>query len=257
MSWIKHIATVIALISLNVQVTAGENLNIAFGEWPPYLSESLEDKGVVANLIKDIFAEEGITVNPTFFPWARAYGETASGGQDLTGVWMHKPEREIDFYYSEPILTEKFVFFHLKTYPFEWTDLSDLKKLGIGGGIGYSYGPEFDSALDTGKLEIERVATDKQNFVKLLLGRIQVYPQEINVGYAALKQHFTEEEVLKITHHPTPLLSNQSYVLFPKKLQKSKSLLLRFNRQLNKFKQSGRYEKYFDQKKAAEGKVTL
>jgi len=248
MSWKKHITIIIALISLNAQATAEENLDIAFGEWPPYLSDSLENKGIVAHLIKDIFAEEGITVNLTFFPWARAYAETASGAQDLMGVWMHKPEREVDFYYSDPILTEKFVFFHLKTYPFDWTSLSDLKQLGIGGGIGYSYGAEFDSALDTGILEIERVATDKQNFVKLLLGRIQVYPQEMNVGYAALKQHFKEADVLKITHHPKAFLSNQSYVLFPKKLQKSKSLLLKFNRQLNKFKQNGRYEKYFDQK---------
>jgi polar amino acid transport system substrate-binding protein len=248
MNWKKHIAIIIALINLNVQAAAGENLNIAFGEWPPYLSESFENKGVVALLIKDIFAEEGITVNLTFFPWARAYAETAKGEQDLTGVWMHKPERELDFYYSEPILTEKFVFFHLKTYPFDWTNLKDLKKLGIGGGIGYSYGPEFDAALDTGVFEIERVATDKQNFIKLLLGRIQVYPQEMNVGYAALKQHFTEEDVLKITHHPKEILSNQSYVLFPKKLHKSKALLLKFNRQLNKFKQNGRYEKYFDLK---------
>lgn len=246
MSWKKYIAIIITLIILNVQATAGENLNIAFGEWPPYLSDSLEHKGVVAHLIKDIFAEEGITVKFTFFPWGRAYEETASGRQDLMGIWMHKPEREVDFYYSAPILNEKFVFFHLKTFPFDWKTLNDLQGIRIGGGIGYSYGPEFDSALDNGKLKIQRVATNKQNFEKLILGRIQAYPQEMNVGYAALKQHFSEEDVLKITHHPTALLDNQSYLLFPKKLEKSRSLLLKFNLHLNEFKKNGRYENYFN-----------
>jgi polar amino acid transport system substrate-binding protein len=248
MGWKKYITIAIVLISLNVRIAAEENLNIAFGEWPPYLSDSLVHKGVVAQLIKDIFAEEGIAVTFKFFPWGRAYTETANGRQDLMGVWMHKPEREVDFYYSDPVLSENFVFFHLKTFPFNWKTLGDLQELRIGGGIEYSYGSEFDSALDTGKLRIQRVATDEKNFEKLIVGRIQIYPQEINVGYAALKQHFPEEDALKITHHPTGLLSNKSYVLFPKKLKKSKSLLLKFNRQLNKFKVNGRYEKYFNQK---------
>lgn len=248
MSWKKYFSITVALLSFNVQATEEETLNIALGEWPPYLSDSIENKGAVAQLIKDIFAEEGISVNLNFFPWGRAYAETASGGQDLMGVWMHKPEREVDFYYSDPVLTEKFVFFHLKAYPFEWKSLNDLKEMSIGGGIGYSYGADFDAALDAGKLNIQRVATDKQNFEKLLLGRIQVYPQEINVGYAALRQHFKAEDMLKITHHATALLNNQSYVLFPKKLEKSKSLLSKFNLRLNEFRKDGRYEQYFDQK---------
>lgn len=189
MGFRKYIAIVIALISLNLQAEESVRINVALGEWPPYLSESLENKGVVAQLIKDIFAAEGIAVNLNFFPWGRAYAETANGAQDLMGVWMHKPEREADFYYSEPVLTETFVFFHLKTFAFDWESLSDLEELTIGGGIEYSYGPEFDAALDDGKLTIQRVATTKQNFEKLIRGRIQIYPQELNVGYAALRQH--------------------------------------------------------------------
>ena len=76
--------------------------------------------------------------------------------------------------------------------------------------------------------------------------RIQIYPQEINVGYSFLRQHLTESDVQKITHHPKPLLNNLSYVLFPKKVERSKTLLLKFNKQLKKFRESGRYEKYFE-----------
>lgn len=251
MGFRKYISIVGVLLSLSVQAEEGaihkDSINVALGEWPPYLSESLENKGAVAQLITDIFASEGIAVNLKFFPWGRAYAETANGSQDLMGVWMHKPDREADFYYSDPVLTETFVFFHLKTFSFQWKSLSDLEELTIGGGIGYSYGSEFDAALDAGKLKIHRVATTKQNFDKLIRSRIQVYPQERSVGYAALRQYFSEDDVQKITHHPSALLKNQSYVLFPRKLESSKSLLSTFNRRLNEFKKSGRYDTYFDQ----------
>lgn len=224
------VAIFIALFSLNLQAEEGLRIDVALGEWPPYLSESLENKGAVAQLITDIFAEEGIAVNLNFFPWGRAYAETANGAQDLMGVWMHKPEREADFYYSDPVLTETFVFFHLKTFSFQWESLSDLEELTIGGDIGYSYGSAFDAALDAGKLKIHRVATPKQNFEKLIRGRIQVYPQELNVGYAALSQYFSEKDVQKITHHPTAFLKNKSYVLFPKNSRAARHYLQRLMR---------------------------
>ena len=249
MGFRKYISIVGILLSLSLQAEEGaihkDSINVALGEWPPYLSESLENKGVVAQLIKDIFAEEGVAVNLNFFPWGRAYAETANGSQDLMGVWMHKPEREVDFYYSEPVLTETHVFFHLKTFAFDWKKLSDLQELAIGGEIRFSYGSEFDAALDNGMINIQRVATTRQNFEKLIRGRIQIYPQELNVGYAALRQHLSDEDVAKVTHHPKALLQNQSYVLFPKKLENSKSLLARFNKRLNQFKKSGRYDSYF------------
>lgn len=158
---------------------------------------------------------------------------------------MHKAEREKDFLYSEPVLKEQFVFFHLKSFLFDWNDLSDLRDLMIGGGIKYSYGPEFDAALDSGDLKIERVSTDQQNFAKLFLKRIHIYPQEVNVGYSALRKYFSQDDVAEITHHPKPLLNNLSYMLFPKQFKRSELLLAKVNKQIKLFKESGRYDSYF------------
>jgi polar amino acid transport system substrate-binding protein len=227
------------------QLAKAEQVKVAVGEWPPYLSADLKQNGVVAHLISDIFLEEGLEVEFTFLPWGRAYAEAANGKYDLTAVWMHKAEREKDFLFSEPVLNEQFVFFHLKSVPFNWNELSDLQDLMIGGGIKYSYGPEFDAALESGDLKIERVATDRQNFSKLLLQRVHVFPQEVNVGYSSLRKGFSKEEVEEVTHHPKPLLNNFSYLLFPKQFKNSEVLLSKFNKQIKQFKESGRYESYF------------
>ena len=236
---------VLSWIACFAQVVKAEFVDIAVGEWPPYLSKELKHNGAIAHLISDVFLEEGLEVRFTFLPWGRAYEDAANGIYDVTAVWMHKTEREKDFVYSEPVLKEQFVFFHLKSFAFDWIELNDLQDLMIGGGLNYSYGPEFDAALDAGDLRIERVSTDKQNFKKLLLGRIHIFPQEVNVGYSSLRKAVSTDEYEKVTHHPKALLNNLSFLLFPKKEERSDLLLSTFNRQLKQFKESGRYESYF------------
>lgn len=236
----------LAVLGLHAPSLQADTLKMAVGEWPPYLSEELDHGGNVAQLIGDIFRAEGYEVELKFLPWGRAYEEASAARMDMTAVWMHKPEREVDFHYSEPVLEEQFVLFHLKTFDFNWNNINDLKGLSIGGGIKYSYGKEFDVALESGMLSMQRVPTDEHNFKKLLAGRIQIYPQEKNVAYAALRGRFPSSEVEQVTHHPKILLNNLSYVLFPKKSPRSEALLERFNARLKVFKSNGQYAKYFE-----------
>ena len=219
-------------------------VTITVGDWPPYISEKQKHDGVIAHLIKDIFADEGIEVTIRFLPWGRAYQETARGQFSATGVWMHKSEREADFHYSEPVLTEKFVFFHRAVWDFQWKTLEDLREYRIGGGVKYSYGPQFDAALESGMLNIERVPNIRQNFAKLLVGRIDIFPEEINVGYASLRDHFAAEKQQQITHHKKALLNNLSYLLFPRSRPDSLILLERFNKRLKIYRAEGLYDRY-------------
>lgn len=220
-------------------------LTISAGEWPPFLSESLPHQGVVAHLIRDIFAEAGFSVSFTFLPWARAYHDTANGKYAATAVWMLAEERTKDFLYSAPVLSEQFVLFHLKQRHFDWQQLTDLRGLLIGGGLGYSYGPAFDQALDNKVFKMSRVSSVEQNFRRLAAGRIDVFAEEISVGYHTLN-HQLPELAAVISHHPRPLLINQSFLLFPQNNPDTAQLLQVFNQQLLLFRQSGRYQSYFD-----------
>ena len=182
-----------------------QTLHISAGEWPPYLSSQLPQQGVMAHLLRDVLADEGYQVEFRFLPWPRAYAAAAAGRFAATAVWMHKSEREQDFFYSDPVL---------------------------------------DAFLERGEVPMERVSSDQQNFEKLLKGRIQLYPQERNVGLAALRN--LPGAAAQITHHPRPLLVNQSYLLFPKSLPGSELLRQRFDQRLQQYRDSGRYQRYFD-----------
>lgn len=236
----------LAAAAFRPAIALAEEITVTVGDWPPYISQGMKNNGAISHLISDIFADEGIEVTIRFLPWARAYAEAAAGKHEATGVWMHKEEREADFIYSDPVLTESFVFFHLKTKKFNWKTLKDLEGLRLGGGIKYSYGPEMDQALESGQLTMERAANDQSNFAKLLLERITLYPQEMNVGYASLLSEFSKADRDKITHHPKPFLNNQSHLLFPKKLKASEVLLRKFNKRLQEYRASGRYNEYLE-----------
>ncbi|MDX1362163.1 MAG: transporter substrate-binding domain-containing protein, partial [Pseudoalteromonas tetraodonis] len=220
-------------------------LNISTGEWPPFLSESLPHKGVVAHLITDIFAQANIKVNFTFLPWPRAYHDTINDKYAATAVWMFEQQRAEDYFYSEPVLNERFVFFYHKQRPFDWQNLNDLKGLLLGGGLAYSYGEEFDKALQAGLFDMSRVSTTEQNFKRLAMGRIDAFAEEKSVGYHILAGQLPTIKNA-IVHHPRPLLINKSFVMFPKNNPLSEQRLEIFNQQLLKFKQSGRYQAYFD-----------
>lgn len=223
-------------------------IEISTGEWPPFLSESLAQQGVVAHLIRDIFAQINIQVNFTFLPWSRAYYDTVNGKYAASAVWMFTPQRAADYLYSDSVLNEQFVFFYNTTRPFKWQNLTDLKGLLLGGGLGYSYGSEFDSALKSGLFEMTRVNTTEQNFRLLGAGRIDAFAEEKSVGYYTLNNHLPEL-ASTITHHPTPLLINQSFLMLPRNNKNSEQLLKSFNKHLDQFKQSGRYQEYFERLK--------
>ena len=229
----------------NKNHTITTSINMSAGEWPPFLSKDLPHQGVVAHLITDIFAQANIKVNFTFLPWPRAYHDTINDKYAATAVWMFEPQRTDDYLYSDPVLNERFVFFYHKQHPFDWQSIKDLKGLLLGGGLAYSYGKEFDKAEKEGVFDMSRVSTTEQNFKRLAMGRIDAFAEEQSVGYFTLTSKLPKL-VDSISHHSKPLLINQSFLLFPKNNKNSQQLRSIFNQQLEKFKQTGRYQTYFD-----------
>ncbi len=238
------------LVSSPPAQASGDKIKIAVGEWPPYISKSQKHNGVISHIITDIFDAIGVKATIRFLPWKRAYKEASLGQYNATAVWMHKDEREKDFLYSDAVLSERFVFFHKKSFQFDWKKMEDLKGLKIGAHLGYSYGPDFDAALESGLLTIERVLNDEQNFHKLIKGRIQIFPQEVSVASATLRQKFDQTQQNLITHHPKPLSINNSFVLFSKSVPEYEILRSRFNKQLKQVRKNGEYDRYMSDLRA-------
>ena len=149
--------------------SADETVRIAIGEWQPYLSERAPHYGFASHIVTESFLLQGIHVEYGFFPWKRAYLLSKQGvSWDGTAVWLHSEERATFFHYTDPVVPTTVAFFHLRDVDFDWTSIEDLGDVKIGVTLSYSYGPEFDLAVEQEKIETENSRTDELNLQKIL-----------------------------------------------------------------------------------------
>jgi polar amino acid transport system substrate-binding protein len=224
------------------------------GEWAPLVSKDLKHNGVISRIVEESFAYSNIRVKHEWVPWKRAYYNVAVKHWDLSPGYSKNPEREAEVLFSDPLFEKYQVFFHLKTYLFNWNSYDDLKGLRIGATGGYYYGKVFENAGKTGSLAIEYVPTDLQNLRKLLHGRIQIFPMNILTGYSFIQKQFPPQQAALFTHHPKKLAPpNKSYVVFSKN-ERGRKLARIFNKGLKELKASGKYQRYFEESNRGEYK---
>ncbi|MCP4552670.1 MAG: amino acid ABC transporter substrate-binding protein, partial [Bacteroidetes bacterium] len=243
--YLRGIYAVIFFLSIASTSFAEETIRITNGEWAPYLSKHLKYYGLGSRIVKEAFALEGVKVEYGFFPWGRAYDLASHGEWDGSILYSRNPERENKFYITNPVAPSKYVFFHLKSFNFNWNTLDDLKNIVIGTGEGYGFGSEFEKAEKEGRIDVQRVPTDEMNVKKLMLGRIKLYPQDVVVGYDLINKMVSHTESQKITYHPKPLLEKPQHLLLSKKIKRNKRMLNLFNKGLQRLKDSGKYNQYF------------
>ncbi len=234
------------LLSLLLSEVNAETLKIATGEWVPYVSEDYKHHGAIGHVIEKIYQDEGVEVEFGYFPWARGYQMVKDGVWDTTMPYYCSPEREKLFYCSDPIVNGEQVFFHRADYPFEWRSIDDLKGLSVGGTLGYYYGEAFEKAERDKLFKVQRIVSDETNFRVLMKGRIQVFPQDREVGYAMVRRLFSEEERTLITHHSTAIHTKSLHLLFARNNEKSKRYLDMFNRGLKRLQSTGELQGYLN-----------
>jgi len=227
------------------KVTAQDIIRIATGEYPPYYSEKLPDYGLNLYVVTQVFARMGIQVEYGFFPWSRSLQLAKNNAWDLSCCWTVTPERSKHFYFSDAIRkTSEYVFYHLKSYPFDWHSVDDLANIEIGTTIRFSYGHEFDSAERSGHLLIEKAPSDEINFRKLLGGRIKLFPIGRDKGQQILSELFSPEQSQLLTYHPKPISAFTTGLMISKNNKNALQILEAFNKELAKFKASDTYRQY-------------
>ncbi len=256
---------VLLALLFSFQSMSKNSVKIAAGDWPPFLKKKgLAHMGVGAHIVTKSFEKVGVKVKFKFLPWAKGMTE-AKRGKKVDGaiLWLKKPEREEIFEYSNKVMAETNVFFHLKNKPFKCSSSGKLlgdacmkeiasRKIKVGGIFKFSYSDSFDKAVgkvgdtdDTSKAIIKSFKRERKsilNFKKLLKGKIDIYPQEINVGYYELNNEL-KKNASKVTHFEVPLQENPSYLIMPKKNSYSAGVVAKFNKGLKALRDSGEYAK--------------
>ena len=248
------IAIVLLILAISSLGVADETIRLTNGEWPPYLSENLKHNGVASHIVESAFKNVGVTVKYGFFPWKRAYILAERGDWDGSAVWTPTEERKQVFYFSDPVANDTTVFFHLRSFQFDWKNYSDLKDLRIGATLSYDYGELFAKGEKDGTIKVDRTAKDEVSFKKLLKKRIDIFACNLDVGYSLLHKLYPPETVSLFTNHPKAVKEAPLVLLLSKKVEKNKRLIKQFNEGLKKLKSSGQYDEYFDASRRGEYK---
>jgi len=238
---IKKATLVLLLIfASSLNLLANEIVTMAIGEWLPYTSEK-NSKGKIAEVIvTEAFKLENIDTLYKYFPWKRSFVIVKKGRETGTFLWSKTEEREKEFIITkEPIIKIKTVFFHLKNLDFKWENFQDLKKYKIGGALGYK---EVKFLQDKG-LIIDVASKEKQCFIKLLKGRIEILPASLIVGYSTINSMFSADKAALFTNNPKPLFDDlPMFILISKKIPNGQIIADLFDKGLKKLKASGRYD---------------
>ena len=233
-------------------VSAEETIRLASGEWPPYQSRALKHGGFVTRIVKESFAIEGIKTEYGYFPWKRSYYFAENGEWDGTFIWFDLPERRKHFYISDSIIVIKYVFFHLKSYSFNWKDIDDLKGIRVGATLAYDYGESFQNAEQNGKLQVIRKSSDMENFIRLSKNYIHIFPCDLYAGYEIINKYFKPNEAILFTHHSKPIKEAPHHLFLTKINKNNKKIITRFNAGLKRLKETGKYDEYFAESQIGE-----
>jgi|TARA_R110001606_G_scaffold380356_1_gene540846 polar amino acid transport system substrate-binding protein len=232
----KKIALFLLLFIFN-NAYALDQVTFAIGEWSPYTSETNKNGKLAEKVIVESFSLEGVKVNLTYNKWSESYEQVENGQSDGTFPWYLSEERAGDFIFSDPILEDKQVFFHLKSIDFNWFGYTDLVKYKVAGTKAFSHVKELQ---DKG---IEPIISEEEpdSFRKVLSGEVDVYPASLIVGTQTIKTLFSPEDAAKFTSHNIPMTIDNMFLLVSKKVDNGAEIVQTFNSGLMKLKGSGRY----------------
>lgn len=219
-------------------------VSITSTEQPPYHSESLQNGGVLTDIVTAAFERAGHDTSIIYYPKKRAVNMAASAKADILIGANYSEEGEETFIFSQPYYSTYVGFIALKSLGLEeYNSLHDLAKYNIGVNYGYSYGEEFSKADYLSK---KFVSLTRSSILMLFKGRIQLATMPFNrftYELAQMEKHraIGDKGMQDIVFLYPPLTRYSFHVAASLKLEDHESLMKDFNRGLIAIKSDGTY----------------
>ncbi|WP_018692094.1 substrate-binding periplasmic protein [Algicola sagamiensis] len=234
------------LMTSLLQASELKKVSLAVGEWPPFIASKPSLQGICVNILSEAFKTQGIEVMFEFTSWKEAFENAKNAKIDGTPLWFYTKERAKQFYYSEPIITHKIVFFHLKDHEeAQWTTWKDLAKYRFVGTVGYLFSPKISPAFEDKTLTLHRTVNDEVGLRMILKRKADYTINDIDVGYYLIRTLLKEKDASAFSHTKKPIDDEvTSHFLVSRKHVESHSqrVLKAINAGLKEIKSTGRYD---------------
>lgn len=216
-----------------------ESLQIVTGEWPPYVSEEMQLSGPAADIVRRAFANSGVQVTFTFYPWKRCERMVEAG--DVFGAFPYvKTDLRNRFAsYSDMLFLASSYFFYMKSHirNFDYKNVALLKDYAVGGALGFNY---IEPWTEAGVRLY--VAPDEVSMFRMLKAcRVDLVPGEEHTSWNLIQKLFPDD-VDDFAMASAPFGSEENYLMVSKNFPNSEILTSKFNAGLRQLKESGEYD---------------
>ena len=230
-------ALLMALCLLPTRVRAASAVRMIAFDYPPFFMEQDDVlTGIAVDVSREVFARLGLDMETRLYPLKRGLSHLEHGDYDGVAVLIKTDERSRYLVYSRPVLIVRGLIWSsaARGRPVNFDRLRDLADYTVGVTRGYSYGQEFDDLLET--MDVDAANSDYLNYVKLMDGRIDIFPGNEIVARGLFRKH--PELRGKFVH------SERSFIEWPLCMALSKEsefvgLLPEINRILTEMEASG------------------
>lgn len=178
----RLLGVLLMLLASNVQAAD----KIRYCDYPVYPPISWSDgkqvRGLAPSVVRQLFGQLGYEVEIVVLDnWKRCLLDAAEGRVDVVLAYSTAQRQQSMLFSSVPVLREEVALFINRQHPVTFEQLQDLAQYRGGLLFGESYGVAFDHMVAQHN-NIEWVASSRQNFGKLIRGRIDFITQERRTG---------------------------------------------------------------------------
>jgi len=93
---------------------------LTYTDYAPYVSDKVPEGGMLTEVIKTAYAEQGVELEVVYVPWKRGYRMVQEGEAIGTFSWQRTKDRERDFLLSDALFADSNLIF---------TTLADFKQI--------------------------------------------------------------------------------------------------------------------------------
>ncbi|MGN4966050.1 substrate-binding periplasmic protein [Aeromonas dhakensis] len=219
---------------------AAETLQVVTEDYAPYnYLEEAEVKGLGTEVVEAMLEEAGFEYNLDIYPWARAISLARSRPNVLIYSISRFPEREAQFQWIGAIAQINFHVFALA----KRDDIKPFSQLSQA--RAWSIGTVRNDALEQYLISrnfsnLQRNNNHEANLLKLLMGRIDLWPVSQETAYYYARQAGYGPSTLKIVHDIEDFTGGDLYVAAS--LKTPPEVVKRLQEALATIKQNGIYD---------------
>ncbi|SFZ78660.1 substrate-binding periplasmic protein [Chitinimonas taiwanensis] len=210
-------------------------------DYAPFADQDLPGGGLATRVVRAVFERLGEPIRVDWLPWKRGYALTLEGRYAATFPYIHSPEREALFHYSEPIFVGKSYLYTLKTRTLSLSE-AGLRGRSLCVPLGWSLpqSPILVAAIHSGAMQVERPADLAACAQMVRLGRADAFnAQELIAEQVLLEVGLSSQ----FQRSAEPVMVVELALIAAKQQAGSAELVARFNQALRAMREDGSYQR--------------